>query len=91
MTGRLRAWHSEQQRREGLTEAQMGHTWQTYAARRGCTDCGVCLYECPVAAVRRGNAGAEIDPERCIGCGRCQDACPAEAIVAEGPTAPERS
>ena len=50
-----------------------------------CRDCGVCEAICPESAISRvivadGPDGAEIemvsDPDKCIGCGFCADACP---------------
>lgn len=40
-------------------------------------DC-LCLYVCPTGASDTENS--VIDPEKCIGCGACADACPAKAI-----------
>ena len=40
-------------------------------------DC-LCLYVCPTGASDTENS--VIDPEKCIGCGACAEACPAGAI-----------
>ncbi|MBQ6550768.1 MAG: 4Fe-4S binding protein [Lachnospiraceae bacterium] len=40
-------------------------------------DC-LCLYVCPTGASDTENS--VIDPEKCIGCGACAEACPAKAI-----------
>ncbi|ACX51537.1 glutamate synthase alpha subunit domain protein [Ammonifex degensii KC4] len=45
-----------------------------------CRDCGICLNICPQQAITRHQEGNgwryEADPQRCIGCGFCADACP---------------
>ena len=38
----------------------------------------MCLYVCPTGATDTENS--IIDPEKCIGCGACADACPSSAI-----------
>ena len=48
-----------------------------------CNHCGnaACMDVCPVSAIRRRDDGLVlIDPDTCIGCGQCRDACPYEAI-----------
>ncbi len=52
-----------------------------YAVTRGCTFCNTCVFECPVSAIEMTAEGARIDPEACIGCGRCAENCASEAIV----------
>ncbi len=51
-----------------------------YRVVRGCTFCNTCAYECPVAAIEMTDRGAEIDEDRCTGCGSCYDNCASEAI-----------
>lgn len=45
----------------------------------------VCMIGCPTGAIARdGDAGVvDIDPEKCIGCGICAEACPYDNIVVE--------
>ncbi len=43
-----------------------------------CTGCGECEGRCPVGAIQVGQA-AEVDPEKCLGCGLCAT-CASEAI-----------
>ena len=44
--------------------------------------CGVCEdNRCPVGAIAVKGDPAEVNPQRCIGCGLCASACDAEAIV----------
>lgn len=51
-----------------------------YAVRniRLCTKDCLCLYVCPTGATDTENS--VIDPDKCIGCGACADACPSGAI-----------
>ena len=43
-----------------------------------CTKDCLCLYVCPTGATDTENS--IIDPEKCIGCGACAEACPSAAI-----------
>ncbi len=52
-----------------------------YEVTRGCTGCTTCIYECPVQAIKMAPGGARIDPQKCIGCGKCYDNCASEAIA----------
>jgi 4Fe-4S ferredoxin len=63
-----------------------------------CTTCMLCARVCPFGAmtgivngrrevantyIKYGTKGPAVDEERCIYCGFCEDACPAEAITVE--------
>ncbi|MBU0994343.1 MAG: FAD-dependent oxidoreductase [Proteobacteria bacterium] len=46
-----------------------------------CRDCGICVAICPQAAIKRKQNETDkfeymVDPDRCIGCGFCEGACP---------------
>lgn len=43
-----------------------------------CIACGACIDECPVDAIKEGDA-YEIDADACIDCGACAGACPVDA------------
>lgn len=53
---------------------------EKYAVRnlRLCTKDCLCLYVCPTGATDTENS--VIDPDKCIGCGACAEACPSGAI-----------
>ena len=45
---------------------------------RLCTKDCLCLFVCPTGATDTENS--VIDPEKCVGCGACAEACPSGAI-----------
>lgn len=49
----------------------------------GCQGCleHPCTEVCPRGAVKIVNGYSQIDPEKCINCGKCMDACPYHAII----------
>jgi NAD-dependent dihydropyrimidine dehydrogenase PreA subunit len=53
-----------------------------------CTRCGICVDNCPVAAVSIQGRTAIIDQEKCTGCGSCYEVCPQRAVYQweEGPS-----
>lgn len=53
-----------------------------YEVDGGCVLCLMCVYQCPAKAISIiEDVSTEIDPEKCIGCGKCAKICQAEAIV----------
>lgn len=42
-----------------------------------------CMIVCPKDAIHMGKHQAEIDPDKCIDCGKCREVCPYGAIVNE--------
>ena len=53
-----------------------------YKVGSGCAICLMCIYRCPVNAISViENVSAYIDPEKCIGCGKCYNNCQPEAII----------
>lgn len=45
-----------------------------------CDKSGICRDFCPVDAISEGEMKYIIDPELCIDCGACVEACPIAAI-----------
>lgn len=55
-----------------------------YKVDGGCVLCLMCVYQCPVKAITIiEDVSTEIDPAKCLGCGKCAKICQAEAIVEE--------
>lgn len=48
-----------------------------------CLGCGLCVdkFECPALSMDEENSIAQVDGDRCHGCGTCIPVCPAQAIV----------
>ncbi len=44
-----------------------------------CTNCGLCVSECPTEAIIAGADAHEIT-DACVDCGACVPVCPVEAI-----------
>lgn len=49
----------------------------------GCQGCleHPCTEVCPVGATKIVNGYSQIDPDKCVNCGKCIDACPYHAII----------
>lgn len=53
-----------------------------YEVGGGCVLCLMCVYGCPVRAIEIvENVSTKIDLDKCIGCGKCEASCQAEAII----------
>ena len=46
---------------------------------QGVAKCGDCIGSCPSDAIS-GDDKAKVDPDQCIDCNACVDACPTKAI-----------
>lgn len=44
-----------------------------------CTNCALCVSNCPVGAISQGGSSHKIDPNVCINCGACAAICPVGA------------
>ncbi len=66
-----------------IDEACNGCVRTHYEATSACRGClaEACVQHCPKDAVRVENGRSVIDPDLCIKCGKCMDACPYHAIV----------
>ncbi len=62
-----------------------GDRYNNLLIAKSCYHCEdpVCLIGCPTGAIRRANVGdvVEITEQICIGCAKCHDSCPYDAIV----------
>ena len=49
-------------------------------------ECLRCAAVCTTGAISRSDAGVEVDPDLCIGCGTCASACPTCCLEAKNPS-----
>jgi len=54
-----------------------------------CTNCGICVDECPVNAITTENEKALINMGECIRCGVCHTVCSQEAVRHDSEKIPE--
>ncbi len=53
-----------------------------YKVRGGCVLCLMCYYECKVGAMSIiEDVSMVIDPNKCVGCGKCAQNCQTQAII----------
>jgi len=52
-----------------------------YVINNDCINCGACVADCPVDAIKEGANKYEINAD-CIDCGACVGSCPVNAINA---------
>ncbi len=45
-----------------------------------CTQCGICISDCPKGAISKLEGKTVIDGSKCIGCGKCKQSCRFNAI-----------
>lgn len=51
--------------------------------REKCTECMDCMMHCPANAIALSKDGMELDPQRCVACGRCVSFCGHGAVYRE--------
>lgn len=49
-----------------------------------CTDCQICMKNCPQGAISNPSGKIFVDNKQCIGCQTCVNHCPNHALTAEG-------
>ncbi|MDK2909477.1 MAG: hypothetical protein PWR20_1044 [Bacteroidales bacterium] len=66
-----------------VDEACDGCVKSNYTVSNLCRGClaSHCMVSCPKGAIRMVDGKAHIDESLCIGCGKCQQACPYHAII----------
>ena len=57
----------------------MNKLFPVYTLKNECHDCYKCVRECQVKAIKIQNGNASVINEKCIACGHCVMACPANA------------
>lgn len=66
-----------------VDEACDGCVRNNYTVSNLCRGClaSQCIVSCPKGAISMVNGKAHIDESMCVGCGKCQEACPYHAII----------
>jgi len=75
-----------------ITTVDRGISIMAYVINQNCVCCHNCKMECPVAAIKFVKTKYEIDPEKCNGCGHCEEVCHISAIsdTAVNPDTPQK-
>ena len=75
--GKVCAWRSVTE-----TEKKTGQRWTFSRKMHGCMHCAKarCMEVCPVGCFTRERGLVLANKEACIGCGKCAQACPFDAI-----------
>lgn len=63
-----------------LEEKQKTRIAMAMIKEDNCTNCGACVYDCPVGAIFKINGKVFVNGTKCIGCGRCKKSCRHDAI-----------
>ena len=53
-----------------------------------CTNCGICISECPAKTIRKEQESARIIQSGCIECSHCGMVCPVNAVRVDGEELP---
>ncbi len=67
----------------GITDCRAAHMLNggDKACKYGCMGYGTCVRACAFDAIHINDKGiAEVDPEKCVACGACLEACPKDVI-----------
>ncbi|PIE77229.1 MAG: electron transporter RnfB, partial [Clostridiales bacterium] len=67
----------------GVTDCRAAHMLNggDKACKYGCMGYGTCVRACAFDAIHINDKGiAEVDPEKCVACGACLEACPKDVI-----------
>ena len=57
--------------------------------KKSCTNCGICVEECPVGAISMETEETEINMAECIRCGVCHDVCPQDSVRHDSEKVPD--
>lgn len=63
-----------------LDEKQNTRIAMASIKEENCTQCGICISDCPKDAISKVEGKTVIDGSKCIGCGKCGQSCRFDAI-----------